>query len=147
MCNFWLYRRMSSKIVRTLSPKSVWDEESLLSAFAEHGINKKHYVKVMAKLYNDFTDQTITHLSQFEVPNDVSQKVLKVFKSGEFALMTSKVVRREDSSDNSTTKVSHFKRAFGHFHHSPDPFTHSFSCIYLPSFSLSSKMVSKWKPS
>lgn len=84
---------------------SVWDEDALKDAFREHGIRPRHYTKVMVKLYEDFTTGKITHLDQFTCPNDVSLGVLKVFRSGKFALMTSKVIRREDSSDKTTTKL------------------------------------------
>jgi sorting nexin-8 len=96
---------MSSKAVRTLSPMSVWDEQSVMADFEEAGVKPKHYIKVMVKLYEDFTSGKITHLDQFEVPYSTSQKVLSILRSGKYTLMTSRVVKREDSRDGATTKI------------------------------------------
>ncbi len=94
-----------SKATRNLFPMSVWDEASLLADFEEVGVKQKHLIKVLIKLYEDFSTGAIANLNEFEVPVGVPHKVYTVLRSGKYALMTTRVIKREDSRDGATTKI------------------------------------------
>lgn len=97
---------MVKKGTRTLLPQSIWDEEAVLDAFEKYGINKAHHDRFMRAVYEQFTNGQISSLDQFTVPDlNMSPKVLKITQDPDWALMTTKVIRREDSRDKSTTKL------------------------------------------
>ncbi|KAI8810124.1 hypothetical protein BJ742DRAFT_802237 [Cladochytrium replicatum] len=82
---------------RNLIPKPIFDEELLLAAFSENNINPKNATKVWRYLIQ----KNCRNLA--EIP-DLPKAALQLLQS-DFAILTSKVVRRTDAADNSTTKL------------------------------------------
>jgi sorting nexin-8 len=97
---------MAQKGTRVLFPQSIWDEDAVMEEFTRLGINKSHHDKFMRSLYDQFSSGQISKLDEFTVPDlNLSPKVLQITKSPNFTLMTTKVIKREDSKDKSTTKL------------------------------------------
>ena len=82
---------------RVLDPKPILDLGLLEDAFDQHGINKKHALRIQRA----YIQRGITDVAQ--IP-DIPKKAVEVLAS-KFVLSTSKVVERHDSSDGSTTKL------------------------------------------
>lgn len=82
---------------RTLYPKPLYDEEALLSAFEEAGINQKH----ARKIWRLFVQQRIT---SYQAVPELPKAALELLER-DFAIMTSRVVSRTDAVDGSTTKL------------------------------------------
>ncbi|KAI9205671.1 uncharacterized protein BJ171DRAFT_501161 [Polychytrium aggregatum] len=82
---------------KALSPKPVFDEATLLQAFEERNINSKH----AHKIWRYFLQRGAANYDDVpELP-----KSAKELLEAEFAIMTSKVVKRTDAADGSTTKL------------------------------------------
>ncbi|KAI8818722.1 uncharacterized protein EV422DRAFT_536625 [Fimicolochytrium jonesii] len=84
---------------RTLSPKSLFDEDSVLEAFAAHNIKPL----AAKKLWRYLIQQPDRIGSYHDIPE--FPKAAAKLLDEEFVLTTSKVVSRTDAKDGSTTKL------------------------------------------
>ncbi|KAJ3087192.1 sorting nexin [Quaeritorhiza haematococci] len=87
----------SAKRRRLLHPKPMLDEDSLFTAFSENNINKKHAHKLWRYLIQQNAQ------SHKDVP-ELPKPAISLLDS-EFVPLTSRVIKRTDAADGSTTKL------------------------------------------
>ncbi|KAJ1569990.1 sorting nexin [Nowakowskiella sp. JEL0078] len=86
---------------RKFSPKPVFDEVLLFSALEEIGISGASASRITSKIWRFLLQKDV---NRFEDIPELPKNVLKLL-SDEFCILSSKLIRKTDASDGSTTKL------------------------------------------
>lgn len=91
---------------RQLHPKPIFDESLVYERTDELGISRMHVKKLWRTIiHHGLVNEDIhTRLPALLFPHS-PRKLLGLLQSGEFAILTSRLVKRSDARDGSTTKL------------------------------------------